>query len=295
MALEIRQLEYFLTVGRAGSFTRAAERLYVSQPAVTNAVRSLEEELGIQLFDRSQRLAALTSEGRIFFEHAERIMHGIRSTIAEIDTLKNLSGGHLSLGLTALGGMTDVSEVLGDFAASYADIAVHLTEASSKSLEQLLLADKLDLAVLIRPPDSAALSFIGLPPQEIVLVCGRRHRLRRSNSVALSGLTDEKLLIFPSATYREILVEAFAKADGLPQIKLESGHVQTLKSMAAAGLGITLLPESLVEGEDSLALVPLSPPLYLSPVLAYKESRPLSHAAAAFLEIAKKNWGDNHA
>ena len=64
--MEIRQLEYFLMVNQAGSFTRAAERLFVSQPAVTNAVRSLEEELGIQLFDRSQKLAVLTAEGRIY-------------------------------------------------------------------------------------------------------------------------------------------------------------------------------------------------------------------------------------
>ena len=75
--MEIRQLEYFLAVSDTGSFTRAAERLYVSQPAVTNAIRSLEEELGIQLFDRNQKLVSLTAEGQIFATHVEQVMHGI--------------------------------------------------------------------------------------------------------------------------------------------------------------------------------------------------------------------------
>ena len=91
--MEIRQLEYFLMVSRVNSFTRAAERLYVSQPAVTNAVRSLEEELGIQLFDRSQKQALLTTEGKIFFAHVEQIMNGISNTLEEINSLKNLSDG----------------------------------------------------------------------------------------------------------------------------------------------------------------------------------------------------------
>lgn len=92
-------------VREAGSFTRAAERLYVSQPAVTNAVRSLEEELGIQLFDRSQKLVTLTAEGRIFASHVEKIMHGITTTVEEIHALKNLTSGVLTLGLTPLGAM----------------------------------------------------------------------------------------------------------------------------------------------------------------------------------------------
>lgn len=110
--MEIRQLEYFLTVTQAGSFTRAAERLFVSQPAITNAVRSLEEELGIQLFDRSQKQALLTAEGRIFASHVEQLMHGISNTLEEIRAIKDLASGVLRIGLTGLGGAAANSAAL---------------------------------------------------------------------------------------------------------------------------------------------------------------------------------------
>ena len=87
--MELRQLEYFLMVSDLASFTRAAERLYVSQPAVTNAVRSLEEELEIQLLDRSQRKVTLTAEGKIFYRHIQNIMQGISTTLNEINDLKS--------------------------------------------------------------------------------------------------------------------------------------------------------------------------------------------------------------
>ena len=93
--MEICQLEYFLAVKNAGSFTRAAEHLYVSQPAVTSAIRSLESELGITLFDRSQGKASLTAEGRIFSAHVEEIMKGVVTTICDMDAMKSLSSGTL--------------------------------------------------------------------------------------------------------------------------------------------------------------------------------------------------------
>lgn len=92
--MEIRQLEYFLAVKNAGSFTRAAEHLYVSHPAVTSAIRSLESELGITLFDRSQGKASLTAEGRIFSAHVEEIMKGVVTTIRDMDAMKSLSRVH---------------------------------------------------------------------------------------------------------------------------------------------------------------------------------------------------------
>lgn len=97
--MEICQLEYFLAVKNAGSFTRAAEHLYVSQPAVTSAIRSLESELGITLFDRSQGKASLTAEGRIFSAHVEEIMKGVVTTIRDMDAMKSLSSGTLAIGI----------------------------------------------------------------------------------------------------------------------------------------------------------------------------------------------------
>lgn len=133
--MEIRQLEYFLMVREAGSFTRAAERLYVSQPAVTNAVRSLEEELGIQLFDRS-RLVTLTARSACFTEsHVEKIMHGITTVRGEIHALKNLTSGVLALGLTPLGAMRAIVHQLREYHLAFPDIQIALREEDTSRLQ----------------------------------------------------------------------------------------------------------------------------------------------------------------
>ena len=144
--MELRQLEYFLMVSDLASFTRAAERLYVSQPAVTNAVRSLEEELGIQLLDRSQRKVTLTAEGKIFYRHIQNIMQGISTTLNEINDLKSHNRGHLTIGVTPLAGITSTSRLLAEFRAAYPNISISIAEHNVGQLLELLHSDKLDFA-----------------------------------------------------------------------------------------------------------------------------------------------------
>lgn len=136
--MEIRQLEYFLMVSRVNSFTRAAERLYVSQPAVTNAVRSLEDELGIQLFDRNQKQALLTTEGKIFYAHVEQLMNGISNTLEEINALKNLSTGTLSLGLTPLRGIPPCLLLLKEFMESYPNIKNFILRGGNRTITKII-------------------------------------------------------------------------------------------------------------------------------------------------------------
>lgn len=287
--MEIRQLEYFLMVREAGSFTRAAERLYVSQPAVTNAIRGLEEELGIQLFDRSQKIAALTAEGRIFASHVEKIMHGISNTVEEIHALKNLSAGVLNLGLTPLGGIRNCAELLKAYRKACPDIQVTLMEDNADKLQQALLEDKLDVAILAADQEAGSLTYRALPSEELVVCCRRQHAFRRRNIISLADLVEERLILLDaSCLFRQHLVKLFEQANCLPQIVFESRHVQTIKSLVAAGCGLTILPESLCEEDGRLVTIPLEPALYLHPKVVWKTSRPLSHAAEAFVALLAK-------
>ena len=293
--MEIRQLEYFLMVREAGSFTRAAERLYVSQPAVTNAIRSLEEELGIQLFDRSQKLATLTAEGRIFASHVEKIMHGITTTVEEIHALKNLTSGVLMLGLTPLGGMRSIVHQLQAYHLAFPDIQIALREEDTTGLQQALLEDKIDLAIFAAPAGNPALSSLELATEELVICCSRRHPLHRRNTLALTDLAGEELILLPkSCLYRQNIIEAFEQAESLPRILFEAQSVQTIKGLVAAGCGISILPESLVEDDGELATIPLEPPLSLTSSVFWKTGHHLSHAAEAFLGLIKKG-GSPHA
>lgn len=280
--MEIRQLEYFLMVSRVNSFTRAAERLYVSQPAVTNAVRSLEDELGIQLFDRSQKQALLTTEGKIFFAHVEQIMNGISNTLEEINSLKNLGTGIVNIGLTALGGIPSCVFLLKEFVEGYPNIKIVVREDSTEQLQKLLVEDKLDFAFVFSGKEKSTLAYLELPPQELALCCNRRHRFRRQNVLPLEELGNESLILPKAAR------DFFVDSNILRNVVAEISHVQTIKSLVSAGLGVSILPEEIFEQDDNLIAVALDPPIYLRPVIAYKKNRKQSHAAEAFLDSVRK-------
>lgn len=280
--MEIRQLEYFLMVSRVNSFTRAAERLYVSQPAVTNAVRSLEDELGIQLFDRSQKQALLTTEGKIFFAHVEQIMNGISNTLEEINSLKNLGTGIVNIGLTALGGIPSCVFLLKEFVEGYPNIKISVREDETEKLQKLLVEDKLDFAFVFSGKEKSTLAYLELPPQELALCCNRRHRFRRQNVLPFEELGNESLILPKAAR------DFFVDSNILRNVVAEISHVQTIKSLVSAGLGVSILPEEIFEQDDNLIAVALDPPIYLRPVIAYKKNRKQSHAAEAFLDSVRK-------
>lgn len=217
--MELRQLEYFLMVSDLTSFTRAAERLYVSQPAVTNAVRSLEEELGIQLFDRSQRKVSLTTEGKIFYRHIQNIMQGISTTLSEINDLKSHNRGHLTIGVTPLAGIPSTSRLLAEFRTAYPNISISLVEDNVRTLLELLHTNKLDFAFVFDLPEQeqARLHCLPLPQEELMVCCSRYHRLCRMNSVTLAALTEESFLLMEMhCHFRRLLVKHFEEADSMP-------------------------------------------------------------------------------
>ena len=288
--MELRQLEYFLMVSDLASFTRAAERLYVSQPAVTNAVRSLEEELGIQLLDRSQRKVTLTAEGKIFYRHIQNIMQGISTTLNEINDLKSHNRGHLTIGVTPLAGITSTSRLLAEFRAAYPNISISIAEHNVGQLE-LLHSDKLDFAFVfdLTEQERTRLNILPLACEELMVCCARRHALSRMNSVTLAELTEEPFILMEtSCLFRQMLVKHFEEADSMPPVSMETMQVQLLKSLVAENAGISILPESLIEHDGNLSAVPLTPSIYLHPSVVYKADKLLSHAAQAFEEMARK-------
>lgn len=289
--MEIRQLEYFLAVSNTGSFTRAAERLYVSQPAVTNAIRSLEDELGILLFDRNQKLAALTAEGRIFAAHVEQVMHGISQTIEEIDAIKSLAGGTLKLGISPLCALPALMQEIGKFHEQYPSINLKFFEYEDDTLIGYLIDDKIDMAVLSARSEGSSLEYLPLAAEEMVLCFNRRHPFHRKNTVTLTEIKQENV-IMPSARcgFHRCIMDMLGN---MCQWQMEVSQIQNIKGLVAAGMGVSLLPEAICEGDDELRTAAIEPPIYLEPLLAYKKNRHLSHAAEAFRQQIDKELRGN--
>lgn len=293
--LEIRQLEYFLAVNATGSFTRAAERLYVSQPAVTNAIRALEDELGILLFDRKQKSASLTAEGKIFAAHVEQVMQGISQTLEEIDAMKNLASGVLNIGLNPFYALPDFCHVIKNFNNRYPAIKLKLIEVDDENLTKLLVDDKLDFAILCAQNENTAFNMQPLPAQEIVVCSSHKHRLQRKNSITLTDIVSEPLLLpETNNSYTKELLRRLKLAEQELQPIITVSQVHTLKALITANLGITLLPKALCDGNNNITATALKPTVFLEPVLAWKCNRHLSHAAEAFLHCMTEEFGGTH-
>ncbi len=284
--MELRQLEYFLMVSKVNSFTRAAERLYVSQPAVTNAIRSLEEELGIQLFDRSQKQALLTTEGQVFYNHVENVMHGVSKTISEINELKNLNTGILKLGITPLAGVTPIPQLLAKFRRTYPNIQISFIEENVSVIQKSLIEDKVDLGIIINGETSSLLETSILGTDELVVCCSKNHRFSNLTSIDLSELVEEPLILLShGCLLRKLIITEFERINTLPQITFESNHIQTIKSLVACDIGLSVIPRDLCEKDSNLIAIPLKEPIYITISIAQKKNKYLSHAAQAMLHL----------
>ena len=284
--MELRQLEYFLMVSKVSSFTRAAERLYVSQPAVTNAIRSLEEELGVQLFDRNQKQAFLTTEGKVFFKHVEILMHGVSKTIFEINELKNLNNGVLTLGITPVAGMGPIPQLLERFRRKYPNIQLSFVEENVAEVQKLLIEDQVDLSIVIRGDHNVLLDYTPIGSQELIVCCSKEHSFHRKNSIELSELVNEPLILLTqNCLLRKLIIKEFERVNTLPRIAFESNHIQTIKGLVACNAGLTILPQDLCD--NSLVSIPLHSPVMVEIAIAIKKNKYHSHAAQAFLNLAK--------
>lgn len=291
--MELRQLEYFQMVSKVNSFTRAAERLYVSQPAVTNAIRALEDELGIQLFDRSQKQVLLTSEGQIFYNHVEHVLHGVSKTLADINNIKNLNGGILRLALTPLAGIKAFTFLLAKFKEKYPQIQIVFEENNNEDGQRALLEDRVDLAFLLPEMKSTSLTYVSIGQQSLALCVSVNHPLAANVMVRLEDLVEEPLILFKQdCALRNLLLHEFERNNTLPKIQFESSQVQTIRSLVGENAGIAILPEDLCSVDQRMGIVRLKVPLYIDLALAYKTQKSLSHAAEAFIQLAEELYAE---
>lgn len=289
--MELRQLEFFLMVSKLNSFTRAAEQLYVSQPGVTSAIRSLEEELGIQLFDRSQKQVILTTEGRVFLNYVENVMRDISMTISGVNELKNLAKGTVRIGVPPLLAASLLPSLLFRFKSDYPSLELILVEEGSLSIQRSLEKNELDLGIVIEPQPSPALEIFPLTTQELTVCLNSGHALKHKASLALPELQEEQfILLKEDCLTRKAIMERFQHHQLTPRIFAESNHIQTIKGLVGCGAGISLLPSQTVAGDRQLLSLPLVPPLLIDIALLRPKDKYMSHAAQAFCNFIKNSY-----
>jgi DNA-binding transcriptional LysR family regulator len=292
--MELRHLEYFVAVAEELSFTRAAQRLHVVQSGVSNAIATLERELGATLFDRDRHAVALTEAGRALLPEARATLAAARAAAdAVAETAAGLRGT-LSVGTMISTGTIDLPGLLGRFHEAHPAVLVRLRTLPSGSVDlaRAVADGTLDLALLSLPGmPPAGLQVQQLAQEPMVLICAPGHRLASADSTPVAALDGETFIDFPVGWgTRAIVDRAFAAAGIDRQVVFEVASYAIAAGLVSYGLGVAFVPASAAAGLEGVAQVPVVSPEADSPALTWRiqvataAGRRPSAAARAFLE-----------
>ncbi|WP_448317182.1 LysR family transcriptional regulator [Streptomyces sp. CO7] len=258
--MELRQLEYFVAVAEERNFTRAAERVHISQSGVSAQVRQLERELGAELFDRSARAATLTVAGKAALEHARAALAAAEAVRRSVDEVTGLLRGRISVGMVVGCTVLPLFEALAAFHAAHPGVELSLTEDNSDRLVEAVRGGALDLALVGTAAPPEGVGSVTVVSEPLVAAVAPGHPLAGRERAALREVCAHPLVCMPTGTGLRTVLDQACAAQGLrPGIALEASAAGAVADLAARGLGVAILSESMVAGHaDRLTAVALS-------------------------------------
>jgi DNA-binding transcriptional LysR family regulator len=287
--MELQQLKYFREVAEREHVTRAAEKLFVSQSAVSRAVNQLEEELGVPLFYRRGRAIVLSPYGRLFLDHVTRALNVLESGKRLLNEQTGGESGTVSLGFLHSLGIEMVPRLIKEYRRKHPRIQFALlVQHSGELLMEELVAGSIDLCLSV--PGMFAQSDVAwshLLDEELLIAMPQSHRLATKRTLNLRELSSEPFLaLSPEHTLRIIFDKLCADSSFLPKIAFEGMDVATLRGLIAAGLGIALLPPSPARF-PGIVEIKLSQPRPIRPLgIGWVEDRYLPPCAVEFRKFA---------
>jgi len=295
--MDLRQLRYLVALAEERHFSRAAARENIAQPALSQQIRRLEDEFGLPLVQRTTRRVSMTDAGTLLVGRARRILAEVEAAEAEMQEVRGVHSGHVTVGALHTMGPIDVSLALALFYARHPGVELTVREQSSEELAEMLRVDELDLAFLsvTERIESHGLGLEQLVSEELVAVMPQRHRLAKRQRVRMRELAGDEFISYREGSrLRELLVSAGRQAGFEPRVRLESNESQRIRQLVARGLGVAVLPRSDVEGAGAdIAVATLTEPkLSRDITLAWRAERRHSPAAAEFLQLARTTFGE---
>jgi DNA-binding transcriptional LysR family regulator len=294
--MELRQLRYLVALDEERSFTRAAARVLVAQPALSQQIAKLEAEVGLPLVDRTTRRVAMTEAGERLVAHARRVLKQVDVAREDLADLAGLRTGRLTIGASQTVGALDLSGLLAEFHRRSPAVDLAVREDLSVSLARALNADELDVGFITGGdgPAVEGLDLHLLSTEELVAVLPSGHELTRRPALRVADLAAQRLVTFrDGAAIRRRLIEAAGRAGFAPRIAFETNEVSRMRGLVAAGLGIAVLPRSDAEQPGvAIEAVPFDEPNFGHTVyMAFRAGRRHSPAAQAFIDLTLARRG----
>ncbi|MCC6627341.1 MAG: LysR family transcriptional regulator [Chloroflexi bacterium] len=250
MDVSLHQLRLFAEVAREGSFSRAAERLCISQPGVSAQIKSLERSIGQPLFERRRRVVTLTQAGCVLLRYAEGVLALLDEAQMELEEVAGGRRGAVKVAASTSAGIYVVPTALGAFHRAYPDVQLSLDVVNRDAAQERLLVGAVDIAIMGLIDDPAALEIAEFLPNELVVIAAPDHPLADRRSIRLAELARETLLLREAGSgTREDTLRLFAAHGLRPVVGMELRSSGATKQAVAAGLGVAIMPLAALELE----------------------------------------------
>jgi LysR family transcriptional regulator, low CO2-responsive transcriptional regulator len=299
MLVSLHQLSVFRAVARHQSFSRAAEELYISQPAVSAHVRELERLYGVDLFEQVGRRVRLTEAGRLLEEYADRLLALVEESRRALEELKGLTRGHLAVGASTIPGSYFLPEALGRFRARHPGVEVALRIGDTHQVLGMMRRGEVELAVVGESQEEAGLLRRPYRADELVLVVTPGHRWARNGLEHVAELAEEPFILRERGSSTRENAEALLRRAGVtPRIAMEWESTEAIKKAVEAGLGISILSEHAVTLETACGRLAIVRHAALACrrqfyIVRHRDRRP-SPAARAFQALLEEDVGQSH-
>jgi len=288
--MDFDQLNSFLEVAKHSSFSKAAERCFRTQPAISSQIRALEEEVGAKLFDRSGAKVTLTVAGKAFQAYADealRSLKTLKTTIAEMDRTPR---GEIVVGANEATCLYVLPEVFADFKRQYPKVSVSIQRAETTKTAESVIDQSVDFGIVSMPVKDARLAAVPIHHDELVLIAAARHPLAQLSNVRLEEVAKYPLVLPKLGRTREAIDDVFQEAQLKEHVSMELDSSELLKRFVAADVGVGFVARSNISDEvragTLVALSFIDPPIRRDLALVYRKDKTLSRAARAFMEIA---------
>lgn len=285
-----RHIHYFLAVAQHEGFTKAAAALHVSQPALSQQVRQLEESLGAQLFDRSGRKTRLTDAGEVYLRYALRAAQELQEGQRAIHDVGDLSRGTLRVAVTPTFTSYLVGPLVEAFHRRYPNITLNVREVAQDAMEHQLLADELDMGIAFDEAHAPDIDTAPLRVETLALVVGRQHPLANERAIGLDALNAESLILLSAEFATREQIDRYCRQHGIrPRVVMEANAIGALIEVVRRTTLSTVLPAAIAQAHPDLVAIELGPQkLQRTAVLMQRRGGYRSAAARAFMAVANE-------
>lgn len=290
--MDFDQLETFLEVARHASFSRAAERRFRTQPAISSQIRALEEEVGAKLFDRSGGKVALTGAGKIFQQYAEQSLEARKTMMVTVAEMERVPRGEIVVGANEGTCLHILPEVFAEFRKLYPEVGVQISRLERAKILESIIDNSVDFGVVSTPVDDKRLTVVTIHRDELVIIVPPNHPLSAAKKAAIADVAQFPLLLPKVGRTRDSLEDLFHERGLKPRIAMELDSSELLKRFVAADVGVGFIARSnVLEDVKARALVAVAisdASIRRDLALVFRKDKALSRAALAFIDIAVK-------